>query len=60
MATFVVIKVVGLIVPLRAPESHLETGDEVFHGEVAIDLGPPYPGAPHLPVPHVEPAPAPA
>jgi Amt family ammonium transporter len=48
VATFIVIKLVGLVVPLRAPESHLEIGDREIHGEVAQDLDP-YPGAPHLP-----------
>ena len=55
IATFVVIKLVGLLVPLQAPEAHLHVGDEEVHGEVAIDLEP-YPGAPHLP--DVVPAPA--
>ncbi len=49
-ATFVVIKVISLVVPLRAPDAHLETGDQLIHGEVAVDLEP-YPGAPHVPVP---------
>jgi Amt family ammonium transporter len=48
VATFIVIKVISLFVPLRAPESHLEIGDKEIHGEVAQDLDP-YPGAPHLP-----------
>jgi hypothetical protein len=50
VATFVVIKLVSFVVPLQAPEAHLDVGDERVHGEVAIDLEP-YPGAPHLPVP---------
>jgi len=50
VATFIVIKVIGLIVPLRAPDAHLEVGDQVIHGEVSVDLEP-YPGAPHVPVP---------
>jgi Amt family ammonium transporter len=49
-ATFVVVKVISLVVPLRAPDAHLETGDQLIHGEVAVDLEP-YPGAPHVPVP---------
>ncbi|HXZ99285.1 MAG TPA: ammonium transporter [Candidatus Binatia bacterium] len=47
IATFIVIKAVGFLVPLRAPELHLHVGDEEVHGEVAIDLEP-YPGAPQL------------
>jgi Amt family ammonium transporter len=52
VATFIIIKLIGLVVPLRAPDAHLETGDLLIHGEVAVDLEP-YPGAPHLPVPAV-------
>jgi Amt family ammonium transporter len=46
VATFVVIKVVGFIVPLRMPESVLEVGDQAVHGNVAFDL---------LPLPHESP-----
>jgi Amt family ammonium transporter len=52
IATFIIVKVIGLIVPLRAPDAHLEAGDQLIHGEVAVDLEP-YPGAPHLPAPAV-------
>ena len=52
VATFVIVKLIGLVVPLRAPDVHLEAGDQLIHGEVAVDLEP-YPGAPHLPVPAV-------
>jgi Amt family ammonium transporter len=52
VATFIIIKLIGLVVPLRAPDAHLEAGDQLIHGEVAVDLEP-YPGAPHLPVPAV-------
>ena len=40
VATFLVIKLVGLIVPLRMPDAELEQGDHFVHGEVAIDLRP--------------------
>ncbi|MGD1052865.1 MAG: ammonium transporter, partial [Candidatus Dormibacteria bacterium] len=50
VATFIIVKLIGLVVPLRAPDAHLESGDQLIHGEVAVDLEP-YPGAPHLPVP---------
>ena len=40
-ATFVVIKLVGLIVPLRMTDRELEVGDLLLHGEVAIDMEPP-------------------
>ncbi|MGA3183760.1 MAG: ammonium transporter [Candidatus Dormibacteria bacterium] len=52
VATFIIVKLIGLVVPLRAPDAHLEVGDQLVHGEVAVDLEP-YPGAPHLPVPAV-------
>jgi Amt family ammonium transporter len=50
VATFIIIKLIGFVVPLRAPDAHLEAGDQLIHGEVAVDLEP-YPGAPHLPAP---------
>jgi len=40
VATFIVIKLVGLIVPLRMTDKELEVGDLVLHGEVAIDMEP--------------------
>ena len=40
VATFVVIKLVGLIVPLRMTDEELAVGDIGVHGEVAIDLEP--------------------
>jgi ammonium transporter, Amt family len=40
IATFVVIKLVGLVVPLRMPETELEVGDQAVHGDVAFDLLP--------------------
>lgn len=38
VATFVIVKVIGLLVPLRFSEPELEAGDHAVHGEVAIDL----------------------
>ena len=54
VATLVVIKVVGLLVPLRMPAGHLEVGDELVHGDVSLDLGRPHPGVepPSMPVTH--------
>jgi ammonium transporter, Amt family len=45
VATFIVIKLVSFVVPLRMTDAELETGDEHLHGEVAIDL------QPHEPLP---------
>jgi len=39
LATFVVINIVRLVVPLRMPAAHLEVGDEMVHGDVSLDLG---------------------
>jgi ammonium transporter, Amt family len=38
VATFVVIKLVSFIVPLRMTDKELEIGDLELHGEVAIDM----------------------
>ena len=40
IATFIIIKLVGLVVPLRMPEAELEVGDQAVHGDVAFDLLP--------------------
>jgi len=40
VATFVVIKVVGIFVPLRMADTQLVAGDEAVHGAVAFDLEP--------------------
>ena len=40
VATFIVVKFVSFLVPLRMPQAELETGDFDVHGEVAIDLRP--------------------
>jgi Amt family ammonium transporter len=40
VATFVIMKFVGLVVPLRMPEAQLEVGDVAIHGDVAFDLLP--------------------
>ncbi len=65
-ATFLVMKAVGLLVPLRMSDAHLEVGDEMVHGDVSLDLGVPRLGVepPSVPVTHYEgpgaPAPAPS
>jgi Amt family ammonium transporter len=57
IATFIVINVVRLFVPLRMPPAHLEVGDEMVHGDVSLDLGTPKPGVepPSVPVTHFDP-----
>ncbi|HEV2216640.1 MAG TPA: ammonium transporter [Candidatus Dormibacteraeota bacterium] len=61
VATFLVINLVRLVVPLRMPLKHLEVGDELVHGDVSLDLGTPRLGVepPSVPVTH-EPAPVPS
>src|SRR5258708_5812046 len=39
IATFVVINIVRVLVPLRMSPRHLEVGDEMVHGDVSLDLG---------------------
>jgi Amt family ammonium transporter len=61
VATFVVVNIVRLVVPLRMPEKHLEVGDEMVHGDVSLDLGHLHPGIepPSVPITHGGPTPAP-
>jgi Amt family ammonium transporter len=56
-ATFIVIRLVGLLVPLRMPDRHLEVGDEMVHGDVSLDLGVPRLGVepPSVPLTHYDP-----
>src|SRR5260370_7150124 len=53
IATFIVINIVRIFVPLRMPDKHLEAGDEMVHGDVSLDLGPLREGdyPPPLPLP---------
>jgi Amt family ammonium transporter len=57
IATFIVINVVRMLVPLRMPPEHLEIGDEMVHGDVSLDLGTPRAGVepPSVPVTHFDP-----
>jgi Amt family ammonium transporter len=57
IATFIVINVVRMLVPLRMPPEHLEIGDEMVHGDVSLDLGTPRVGVepPSVPVTHFDP-----
>jgi ammonium transporter, Amt family len=40
VATFIVVKLVSLVVPLRMTDKELEEGDDSVHGEIAMDLHP--------------------
>jgi hypothetical protein len=39
VATFIILKLVSLITPLRMTDAELNAGDEMLHGEVAFDFG---------------------
>ena len=57
VATFLVIKLVGFLVPLRMSDRHLEIGDEMVHGDVSLDLGSTRTGVepPSVPLTHFDP-----
>ena len=51
--TFVLLKLISLVIPLRLTEKQLEVGDEAVHGDAAYELLPVPPTAPepaHAPV----------
>ena len=58
--TFLILKLISLIVPLRLTDAQLEIGDEAVHGDEAYELMPVPPSVapqPHLPAhPHPQPA----
>ena len=37
--TFIILKVIGLIVPLRMDDATLKVGDDAVHGETAYAIG---------------------
>ena len=39
IATFIILKVIGLFVPLRMDDATLQVGDDAVHGETAYALG---------------------
>jgi len=39
IATFIILKVIGVIVPLRMDEATLKVGDDAVHGETAYAIG---------------------
>jgi Amt family ammonium transporter len=50
VGSLVVVKLVGLVVPLRLPQAALEAGDRAIHGEES-GVPVPAPGTPPVPVP---------
>jgi Amt family ammonium transporter len=45
--TFVILKLISLVIPLRLTRTQLEIGDEAVHGDAAYELMPVPPGAGH-------------
>ena len=39
IATYIILKVIGLIVPLRMDDATLRVGDDAVHGETAYAIG---------------------
>ena len=39
VGTFIILKVIGLIVPLRMDDATLKVGDDAVHGETAYAIG---------------------
>jgi len=56
--TFVILKLISLVIPLRLTDKQLEVGDEAVHGDAAYELMPVPPGGP-APAPAHTPSPAP-
>jgi len=59
IATFILLKVVGIFVPLRLSDEELEIGDHAIHGNEVYPSDVPTLGGPHAP-PVWQPAPAPS
>src|ERR1700733_12685979 len=57
IATFIILKLVGLVVPLRLSDEELEIGDHAIHGNEVYPSDVPTLGGPHAP-PSFQPAPA--
>ncbi|HEX9624695.1 MAG TPA: ammonium transporter [Streptosporangiaceae bacterium] len=45
--TFVILKLISLVIPLRLTQEQLEVGDEAVHGDAAYELMPVPPGTSH-------------
>jgi len=59
IATFVILKVIGIFLPLRLSDEELEIGDHAIHGNEVYPSDVPTLGGPHAP-PTWQPSPAPA
>jgi ammonium transporter, Amt family len=59
VATFIILKVIGIFVPLRLSDEELEIGDHAIHGNEVYPSDIPTLGHPHTPQAW-QPAPTPA
>jgi len=57
--TFVILKLISLVIPLRLTDKQLEIGDEAVHGDAAYELMPVPPGTSAHPEHAAHPAPTP-
>lgn len=58
IATFVILKLIGIFIPLRLSETELEIGDHAIHGNEVYPSDVPTLGGPHAPSWQPEPVPA--
>ena len=49
IATFIILKVIGIFVPLRLSDEELEVGDHAIHGNEVYPSDVPTLGGPHAP-----------
>jgi ammonium transporter, Amt family len=59
IATFIILKVIGIFLPLRLSDEELEIGDHAIHGNEVYPSDVPTLGGPHPPPPAWQPSPAP-
>jgi len=57
--TFVILKLISLVIPLRLTDRQLEVGDEAVHGDAAYELMPVPPGTHPEHSVHAPPVPSP-
>ena len=60
IATFIILKVIGIFLPLRLSDEELEVGDHAIHGNEVYPSDVPTLGGPHAPPPAWQPSSAPA
>ena len=58
VATFIILKFIGIFLPLRLTDEELEVGDHAIHGNEVYPSDVPTLGGPHAPSWQPDPAPA--